>query len=305
MVITTMLLVRHGHRLSWILDPVTGKYSSLHTFPSGLPADPPLASHGVRQARETSIYLDKELAEVAQQGRLRIYSSLFYRCLETLRPTVERLTYHDAGLAVRGERGIGEWFGKAPFSQPTPELPSQLKAKFFPWVDDTYESRVVPDHHGERIDKLHDRIALALSTIVEDVDAEFNAAGRGDDSVTLVLSTHAAPIIAMGRVLTGYMPDDVNHQDFKCYTCGISKFVRRNTQAETGGSEHWRTNKGVAGGWDCVANSDCSHLSQGEERGWHFQGDETFDSYGPGMLITEDGGVSEKVQDTNESDSKL
>lgn len=30
----------------------------------------------------------------------------------------------------------------------------------------------------------------------------------------------------------------------------------------------WRAGKGVAGGWDCVINSDCSHLEGGEERGW-------------------------------------
>ena len=30
----------------------------------------------------------------------------------------------------------------------------------------------------------------------------------------------------------------------------------------------WRAGKGVAGGWDCVLNGDCSHLEGGEERGW-------------------------------------
>ena len=31
----------------------------------------------------------------------------------------------------------------------------------------------------------------------------------------------------------------------------------------------WRAGvAGVAGGWDCVVNSDCGHLKGGEERGW-------------------------------------
>lgn len=30
----------------------------------------------------------------------------------------------------------------------------------------------------------------------------------------------------------------------------------------------WMNGKGVAGGWECLLNSDCTHLSGGEERGW-------------------------------------
>lgn len=58
----------------------------------------------------------------------------------------------------------------------------------------------------------------------------------------------------------------------------------------------------MTGGWDCILNSWCGHLSGGEERGWHFHGDESFDSYGPGLAqgpITMDGGVREA------SDAKL
>lgn len=29
----------------------------------------------------------------------------------------------------------------------------------------------------------------------------------------------------------------------------------------------WRAG-GVAGGWDCVVNSNCDHLDGGQERGW-------------------------------------
>ena len=30
----------------------------------------------------------------------------------------------------------------------------------------------------------------------------------------------------------------------------------------------WRDGQGVAGGWDCEVNGDCSFLEGGEERGW-------------------------------------
>ena len=247
---------------------------------------------------------------------MRIYSSLFYRCLETLRPTAERLRKalesetdtashkQSRELLVRGERGVGEWFGRAWFKQPHPATAKRLKKDFFLWVDDGYESLVIPDENGERIDELHDRIALALEAMVRDVDAEYERLGRGEEEATILICGHAAQIIAAGRALTGMVPEDYDEEDFNCFTCGVSRFVRRpvKERLEEGHAKDidvvaWRTNGGVAGGWDCVLNSDCGHLSMGEERGWHFHGDESFDSYGPGMepatIKVSDGGLRE------------
>ena len=81
------------------------------------------------------------------------------------------------------------------------------------------------------------------------------------------------------------MPEDMNAEDFRPFTCGISKFVRRGVGSaatpETGKHEvekwqlgmaiphvDWEGGKGVANGWDCIMNGDCSHLAGGEERGW-------------------------------------
>ena len=282
----------YSHRLAWTLDPVTGTYSSSHPYPTRLPADPPLASHGVRQAEETGLYLSQLLARDALSSRLRIYSSLFYRCFETLRSTVEGLmTYVDTKapqderallkkcLRVRGERGFGEWFGHAWFKQPAPPQAERLK-NYFSWIDSEYESRITPDAHGEHIIELHDRIARALSRIIHDVDEEFEVLGRPTEHVTLLLCGHAAQIICAGRALTGMMPDDPDLEDFFCYTCGLSKFTRRTSNSASGQDDHdWKRNGGVSGGWDCVLNSDCSHLTQGAERGWRFSGDESFDTY--------------------------
>lgn len=62
-------------------------------------------------------------------------------------------------------------------------------------------------------------------------------------------------------------------------SCGISKFVRKNISSDEGQERFkkweagmdvpktdWRA--GVAGGWDCVIDSNCDHLEGGEERGW-------------------------------------
>ena len=304
----TILLLRHGHRLAWTLDPSTGNYTSAHPYPTRLPADPPLASHGVTQARETATYLCKLLRDAARRDTLRIYSSLFYRCLETLRPTVEKLREdpHIHDLHVRGERGIGEWFGHAWFEQPSPADPQTLKDKFFPWLNAEYKSHIIPNAHGEWIAELQERVASVLEAIVRSVDAEFEAAGRGDEGVTVLISGHAAQIICSGRALTGNMPEDLNQEDFKCFTCGISKFVRREGKVDTTSKEdgYWTTNGGVAGGWDCVLNSSCAHLSEGEERGWHFHGDESFASYKAdafGQSSAEDRDPKKyEVNDTNE-----
>ncbi|KAF7557820.1 hypothetical protein G7Z17_g483 [Cylindrodendrum hubeiense] len=289
MPVTEILILRHGHRVQWSLNPATGVYSTTHPYPTGLPADPPLALSGVAQSKEVGLFLGDYLAEHAKQDRLRIYSSPFYRCLETLGPTVEALIETTPGnpapkksVQVRAERGIGEWFGKAWFVQPKPEELTRLREDFFPWLDGTYESKMAPPAHGETIVSLHDRVAQALAMVIEDVDKEYSQAGRGDEGVTLLLCVHAATIIATGRALTGQLPNDYNNDEFKCYTCGLSKFVRKGTPPLKDSYYHdeWKS-QGIAGGWECSLNSDCGYLSQGEENGWRFNGDEAFDSYQP------------------------
>jgi hypothetical protein len=78
------------------------------------------------------------------------------------------------------------------------------------------------------------------------------------------------------------MPEDPSEEDFKCFTCSLSKFNRRNIPEAPVEKEHiwtldepenipfvdWR-GKGVKGGWDCEVNGDCSFLEKGEERGWY------------------------------------
>ena len=182
---------------------------------------------------------------------------------------------------MRGERGVGEWFGEAWFKHPPPAKPEALRS-FFPWLADDYHSHTLPPENGESIEALHDRIALALERIVNDVDAELQSSGRQDREVTIVICGHAAPIICSGRALTGNKPKDWGEEDYQCFTCGISKFARRTiTRAQAdkvseANPSAWSVNGGVAGGWDCVENSSCRHLKDGEERGWHFNGDESF-----------------------------
>lgn len=153
---------------------------------------------------------------------------------------------------------------------------------------------IVPSSQGETIEELHDRCAYALHRIIaaEDAaDSGVNGKEQGKEGAerAVLLCTHAATLIAIGRALTGRVPDDLAEDDFQTYTCGLSKFVRRRLRRITEGVSSdgpaeapvkewrpgnripqldWKQGNGVGGGWDCVQNSDCSFLKDGAERGW-------------------------------------
>ena len=71
--------------------------------PTGIPTDPPLTSKGVQQSKELAEYLCSVEPPID-----RIYSSPFYRCLQTLKPTTERLfSQGRVKEKIRIDRGIG------------------------------------------------------------------------------------------------------------------------------------------------------------------------------------------------------
>lgn len=252
------------------MDPASGSYSAAIRSPTGRAADPALTAHGVEQAKELG-------------GRLlsadppidRVYSSIYYRCLQTVEPFVRKR----AGLKVRGETGLGEWYGAANFEHPIPAPPEELESHFPSLLDHDYHPVLAPTRMGEGVDELHDRVAATMEALIAECDK--------DGVRTVLLCSHAAVVIALGRVLTGNMPNDISVDDFGAFTCGVSLYRRRKVDvAEIGGvsgaldntpatgadpessNPNWRGGSGVSGGWECELNSDCSHLSSGEERGW-------------------------------------
>ena len=134
---------------------------------------------------------------------------------------------------------------------------------------------VIPSANGETIRTLHARIAYALSAMLAAADA-----AAGGAPTALLLCTHAAAMIAIGRVLTGAAPADDAADDFRCFTCALSRFERRGRGAAVRVPGAWSAARpdeipavvwegmGIGGGWVCVRNGDCSFLSGGEERGW-------------------------------------
>ncbi|KAJ5596870.1 Histidine phosphatase superfamily clade-1 [Penicillium hetheringtonii] len=305
MPLDTIYLTRHGLRLNWTIDHRTGIYKPQFPTPTGNPADPALTSHGVRQSHELAVHIT---APEFHPKPFRVYSSPFYRCLQTIQPSVEELKrkHQDissgnddtsttalhgqiekaANFNVRLENGLGEWFGPTNFFDHPPH-PSPTS---YSSIDE-----------GETIAQLHNRVAAALEGIIADVDAEITALEANQPleqrtSKAILMCGHAAPLIAMGRALTGNMPEDSSVEDFFVFTAGLSTFRRRGaaTSGEirvkggvlaegtklcrSKGVPDWENGRGVGGGWDCISNGDCSFLSGGAERGWHFNGEEGFDT---------------------------
>ncbi|MCJ1283049.1 hypothetical protein MMC26_002376 [Xylographa opegraphella] len=197
----TIYITRHGYRSNWTTDHLTGHISSIVPSPTNIPSDPALSAYGVQQAAQLA-----SQAPLLTPPILRIYSSPFYRCLQTITPFAECLGQR---VPVICDRGLGEWYGTARFTHPSP-APLSLLLTFFPGL--TERTTVIPSPNGESIDALHDRCAAALAAVIADCDAE----AQGDCSI--VICTHAATMIAMGRVLTGVMPEDVAERDFHAYT---------------------------------------------------------------------------------------
>ncbi|KAI4259028.1 MAG: hypothetical protein LQ352_000925 [Teloschistes flavicans] len=257
MVVRTIHVTRHAFRVSYTLNSTTGEYHTNSPSPTGIPSDPPLASYGVQQSHELAEALAR-LDPVIDH----VYSSPFYRCLQTVQPAIERL---GSGIKVRLDNGIGEWYGVAHFDHPVPAPPAVLSTLFPCSIDETYEPSIVPPRSGETIEQLHDRVAYALNHIIACIDAE----SRSRD-VSILLCTHAATLIAISRTLTGNMPSDPNENDFVAPTAGLTKFIRKQVSAEGQAKMplEWKGGKGVAGGWTCVLNGNCDHLAGGAERSW-------------------------------------
>lgn len=233
--------------------------------------DPALTAHGVDQSRELGRHLTTLDPPVEA-----VYSSPYYRCLQTITPFVELEQQKQANgdhvgsdapsapsatAIIRPEHGLCEWFGSAPFEHPGPASPAVLKS-LFPAFDESYVSAQHPPKRGETLAQLQARLTATMQSIIDRCDAE--------DRRAVVLCTHAAVVITLGRILTGCFPESVDTDDFRAFTCGVSVYRRKSVNQDGRNStEKDARPDGVVGGWTCEANSDCSFLTGGEERGWY------------------------------------
>lgn len=141
--------------------------------PTGIHKDPILTSHGIDQAVELASHITTLRPLVD-----KIYSSPFYRCVQTINYVADVL---DQPIFI--DNGIGEWYGRTTSSHAPPASPDVLR-NLYSRVDTGYVPSLRPDLQGETMAGIHERVKQAIAYIID--DAERN------NCQTILLCTHAA-----------------------------------------------------------------------------------------------------------------
>ncbi|KAI8384764.1 histidine phosphatase superfamily [Radiomyces spectabilis] len=218
-------ITRHGFREDWVTD-------NPH-LPTNLKNDPPLSELGREQAQELGAFLK-------DKGIERVYSSPFYRVLQTVYPLIE-----ETDVPLHLDNCMSEWYGAA-YDRYLPPAPFEKLKELFPKLDLSHESSIPLPVGVETVSICHQRVRDGLETLLDELDKEPN----GPSSI--LLAGHAASVICAVRALLGDETFPV-----RSGTASLSKFVRKDNGE----------------GWELVMHGDCSHLSKGEQRAWMFSGD--------------------------------
>ncbi|KAI8971722.1 histidine phosphatase superfamily [Mycotypha africana] len=219
-------VVRHGFREDWVNDDPY--------YPTGLRNDPTLSDSGRKQSQELAEFLkDKNID--------RVYSSPFYRVLETVYPFIEK-----SNVPLYVDYSMAEWYGKA-HGRYLPCAPLVELKKLFPKLNIDDHHSCIPLPNGiETVQECHVRVKKGLDLLLKQLDSEPNPPH------SIVLAGHAASAICAVRGLLKNANYPVH-----CGTCSLSKLVRSDNGAS----------------WELVMNGSCDHLSEGEQRSWMFTGD--------------------------------
>ncbi|CAO3628990.1 unnamed protein product [Cunninghamella blakesleeana] len=222
-------ITRHGFREDWV-NPIP-------IYPTGLKYDPPLSSFGLEQAKELGDFLKEKSIQ-------RIYTSPFYRVLQTIQPLTDYTQ-----IPVYIDHSMSEWYGQAYETYQVPASKTTLQ-ELFPTINfqTNYQSSVELPIGGETILECHERTKKGLISLIQQLDKE-------DPTVeTILLSGHAATVITSIRAL---MNDPTLFVGTG--TCSLAKLKRRciNDQQQ----------------WDLIFHGNCDHLSKGEQRSWMFKDD--------------------------------
>ncbi|KAJ7837569.1 phosphoglycerate mutase-like protein [Mycena olivaceomarginata] len=224
--IETIYIARHGFRMNWISDTWKSE--------TGLPRDPPLAAFGVTQAQELAEYF---LTLPEDQRPTAIFSSPYYRCLQTSKPVAKAL-----GVPIYVEHGISEWYSPVTPSSglhPRPGSAASLRAYF----DEIDPRRDVAEVHA--------RAAGFLDAFVPEVERT-RPGGRAHTRILLV--SHAATVIALARALVG-----APALPLRVGCCSLTEAVRKRDVIP------------VLGGWEARRLADGAHLKEGASREWGFE----------------------------------
>lgn len=257
MAIKIIYIARHGYRSNWLPE---GPYPPP---PTGVDSDVPLAAHGVEQAHELGNYM----SSLHTQPEL-IFSSPFYRCLETSKPIFEELE-----VPVIVERGIGEWYKPDRPVIPEPASFEKLQSLFPGMLKTPWGTTVVPSSQGETEEEVFSRCGRFWPQFIQRVENQY------PNVECIMLVTHAACKIALGMQLLRKQDvrAPINEQgDFiRSGSCSLDKFEMRATgrdeaseNAESTADKHAPFAKRE---WVMTMNGNTEFLRAGEEMNWHFR----------------------------------
>ncbi|KAG7819095.1 hypothetical protein KL942_001246 [Ogataea angusta] len=242
MTLKTIYIVRHGYRENWLPE------DQQRDSPLGdNESDPLLAPHGVEQAHELADYISDKLEPKPEL----IFSSPFYRCIETIEPTAKKL-----GLKIYLDRGLGEWYRRSRSHIPEPATIDVLSQYFAALSDEWLPETVVPSLEGEEEDELLERCRLFWEKFIPKVESLY------PQVTSVILVTHAALKIALGMSLMGYQ----NTREFLKVEHG-GDGVSTRIQASTCSLDRYEKN---TNGWVMTMNGNTEFLSAGPEMNWHF-----------------------------------
>ncbi|KAG8949653.1 hypothetical protein FRC04_008399 [Tulasnella sp. 424] len=250
--IETIYIARHGFRLNW----VTTNWTSA----TGTARDPTLAAYGVTQAEQ----LAKHFASLPESDRpTAIFSSAFYRCLQTATPVATALNlplYVEHGETT----GIGEWYSPVEPGtglHPRPGNAHSLK-QYFPLIDTSYSSTWLVSRYGESLEEVQRRTDGFLEAFIPRVEGGDPAplAHHGSSGVSthkkIILIGHAASCITLIKSLAG---SKVDGADIRIGTCSVTRMEKE-------------SEGGVLGAFKVVGQlADASFLTNGVERDWGFR----------------------------------
>ncbi|KAF8893065.1 histidine phosphatase superfamily [Infundibulicybe gibba] len=225
-------IVRHGFRADWFTTDWKNE--------TGLPRDPPLTDFGLTQAKELGDYF---FSLPESERPTAIFSSPYYRCLQTTKPISVAL-----GIPIYVEHGISEWCSPV---MPGAELHQRAGSadflqSFFPEIDRCWSPVLYPSPKGENVAELHERAADFLSRFIPEVERQFPG-----KHARILLVSHAAPIITLVRGLL-----DDRKLDLRVGCCSVTEVARRSSCAS-----EWTTRR----------LGDGSHLRDGAQKEWGFR----------------------------------
>lgn len=169
-------IARHGFRMNW---------NTPHwTSPTGVGRDSPLSALGHEQAEELARHFESMPVD---ERPTAIFSSPYYRCLQTATPVATRLN-----IPLYAEPGLAEWYTPVtPHTglHPRPP-PAEALKEFVPSVDASWAPTWQATRAGETVDELYARVGGFLSVFIPRLESQ-------DKHTRILFMSHAATVIAL------------------------------------------------------------------------------------------------------------